>query len=242
MTGDDRYDCYAEIRNGLGYRFVLSESSGPEVASVGESFPFSLTLENKGFAGTMNPRDVRLILRHSDTGEEWFVTLPEDPRTWLPSLGLWTMEYVLTLPDEMPVGEYEWFLHLADPAPALRFRPLYGIQLVNEGIWEESTGYNALLRTLSVVSGSENGEEVQGLSFQSFSASYCGDGILDEGEECDLPNMDSEVCPYGETECPLVCTVLCTWRVPDVTYCGDGVVDLLHGELCDGPQGCSLCP
>ena len=190
----------------------------------------------------MNPRDVRLILRHSDTGEEWFVTLPEDPRTWLPSLGLWTMEYVLTLPDEMPVGEYEWFLHLADPAPALRFRPLYGIQLVNEGIWEESTGYNALLRTLSVVSGSENGEEVQGLSFQSFSASYCGDGILDEGEECDLPNMDSEVCPYGETECSSVCTVLCTWRVPDVTYCGDGVVDLLYGEVCDGPQGCSLCP
>jgi hypothetical protein len=45
---------------------------------------------------------------------------------------------------------------------------------------------------------------------------YCGDGVVDPGEECD---------PGADPECMLDCTI--------APFCGDGVVD--PGEFCDPP-------
>ena len=242
LLGDDRYDCYEEIRTGLGYRFTLHESIGPELVSTGESLELALKLENQGFAGTLNERDVHLVFRHQDTGEEWGLTLEEDPRTWLPSLGAFTLQVSVVVPINMPPGEYGLFLHLADPAPALRHRPLYSIRLANEGIWEEETGYNSLLRTVTV-SQSEGpsvlSEGLAVLQLQDFA--FCGDGVVQGSEECDAPGVHSEVCDYGETQCAPVCSVQCTWSNPLTTFCGDNVVDLLHGEVCDGEPGCVNC-
>ena len=181
------------------------------MAAAGESFLFSLTLKNTGLAGTMNERDVRLILRHEATGEEWFVSLPEDPRTWLPEMGNWTVNAVVNLPGEMPVGAYQWFVHLADPAPSLRYRAPCSIQLANEGLWEPSTGYNSLLRTLSVTSGSGT-LRIRVISYSNRSPlPSAATGFSMQGR-MRYSKPGTEICPYGETECPQVCTVLCTWR------------------------------
>jgi hypothetical protein len=60
-------------------------------------------------------------------------------------------------------------------------------------------------------------------------APYCGDGILDDGEECDdgAANSDTE---------PDACRTDCT-----LPYCGDGVID--DGEMCDdGPANSDTQP
>ena len=51
---------------------------------------------------------------------------------------------------------------------------------------------------------------------------FCGDGILDEGEACDDGDSDNF------DECANDCTV-----GPE---CGDGVVDSASGETCDPPS------
>jgi len=54
--------------------------------------------------------------------------------------------------------------------------------------------------------------------------SYCGDGVIDPGEECD-----------GGSNCNSDCTI----KEPDPppSYCGDGVID--PGEECDGGPNCT---
>ena len=56
----------------------------------------------------------------------------------------------------------------------------------------------------------------------------CGDGYVDEGEDCDGDNLDGEACPGG------VGTLQCSECRFDFTYCrhcGNGVLD--EGEECD---------
>ena len=72
-------------------------------------------------------------------------------------------------------------------------------------------------------------------------AGVCGDGVLNEGEQCDDGNLEDERCAYGETSC-LICASDCQEQSGALTgYCGDGVVQ--DGEACDGggtpPEPCA---
>ena len=64
---------------------------------------------------------------------------------------------------------------------------------------------------------------------------YCGDGILDEGEECDdgLENGIACTPPYGD-ECTY-CSETCTLETIEGPYCGDGIQN--GNEECDGSDG-----
>lgn len=65
---------------------------------------------------------------------------------------------------------------------------------------------------------------------------YCGDGILQDGEECDGADLRGATCP--ETGCgggPPACTALCVLDFAACTpcsTCGNGVLE--EGEACDG--------
>jgi len=67
-------------------------------------------------------------------------------------------------------------------------------------------------------------------------AGYCGDGIVETGEECDcgggtIPVPGGCVGPNNDTTYG-GCTTGCTWG----PRCGDGVVQMNYGEECDwGP-------
>ena len=64
-------------------------------------------------------------------------------------------------------------------------------------------------------------------------AGYCGNSVVETGnEECDHGGLITTDCVYGETECT-VCNNECQEQVGNVSYCGDGAIQLADGETCD---------
>jgi hypothetical protein len=70
------------------------------------------------------------------------VKLELDPRTWQPGSSSFTAK--IRLPSQMGEGDYNLALWLPDEAAALRANTFYAVRFANEGIWDESTGYNNL--------------------------------------------------------------------------------------------------
>ena len=73
--------------------------------------------------------------------------------------------------------------------------------------------------------------------FSETNTGNCGNGILDEGEECELDNLLGNSCQslgyYGGT---LSCDHSCKFNLYECKqhgYCGDGTLDEVHEE-CDG--------
>jgi len=65
-------------------------------------------------------------------------------------------------------------------------------------------------------------------------ANYCGDGYQCGTEGCDDGNTLTEQCEYDLTEPnETVCGASCETGPCEVTYCGDGILDIAHGEQCD---------
>lgn len=77
----------------------------------------------------------------------------------------------------------------------------------------------------------------------------CGDGYVDRaaGEECDpedppsFENACADVRPAGTGDCdPIACTIINT--VEQCAYCGDGIIDAVAGEECEGDSIGASCP
>lgn len=141
--------CMDEIKRRLGYRFRLLEATIQDSARPGGVFNLSFYLVNDGWASPFNPRLVEVILRERISAQSYALRLEEDPRVWLSG------DTVLVIaeggiPANMPLGGYDAFLHLPDPMPALYARPEFSIRLANDGIWEDSTGFNALQHEVTI--------------------------------------------------------------------------------------------
>ena len=66
---------------------------------------------------------------------------------------------------------------------------------------------------------------------------YCGDGILDEGEECDDGENNGQICTPEYNECCDYCNGFCEIVYVEGNYCGDGILD--EGEECDDSNNIS---
>jgi hypothetical protein len=145
--------CFDEIAQRLGYRFRLIEATIPEAADQGGTFNIHITVVNDGFASPYNRHGIEIILRSVTDGTVFRLlpTTPIDVRFWQPSAGEIDVMIETKLPDDLPAGEYEVLLNLPDPAPTLYERPEYAIQLANEGLWENNTGFNDLGATVSLM-------------------------------------------------------------------------------------------
>ena len=146
-------DCLEEARRRTGYRYRLLDSETPASVGAGAALRVDLSLTNDGFGSIYNPRGLEIVLREKTTGEavRLKVNTAEDVRALLPAPGQTKkLALIATLPASLPPGQYALLLNLPDPAPSLLARPEYSIRLANQGMWEPTTGWNALNATLEV--------------------------------------------------------------------------------------------
>jgi hypothetical protein len=141
--------CMAEVDRRLGYRFALVSVTSATTVTRGTNMAFQMTIQNHGWSSAINHRSVWLVLRDTTTGAVHKLLLTST-RNWNAGSTHTLRHHNLTIPSTIPVGTYELLLSLPDPTPSLANRPEYAIQLANAQVWEPSTGFNRLLRTVKV--------------------------------------------------------------------------------------------
>jgi Domain of unknown function (DUF4874)/Domain of unknown function (DUF4832) len=138
-----------ELYKRLGYRFRLTQASVPSSVRAGETFTANMTITNDGFSALYNAHQMKLILRHTTQGVKHIINIDGDPRLSQPG-STNTVSVSATLPSNLPAGNYEVLLHIADADSSLSARPEYSIRLANQAVWEQSTGYNLLFNALQI--------------------------------------------------------------------------------------------
>jgi uncharacterized protein DUF4832/uncharacterized protein DUF4874/type IX secretion system substrate protein len=155
--------CLDDIKRYLGYRFMLLDGEFTNTIKPGGELYIKLTMFNDGFASPYNPRNLEFVLRHKTTNKRYRLVSKLDPREWKSSTST-TIELSAGILPTMEVGNYELLMHLADPIEALHDRVEYSIQLANENIWEDTTGFNNLLHSVEINSDA-GGENYDGNEF-----------------------------------------------------------------------------
>ncbi len=141
--------CFNEIEKNLGYRYRFTTSNIQD-----ETIPFgelnlTLNIVNDGWANPINPRDVELILKNTETSKEYFLPINSDPRLW-PLNDTITLSIDCGIPQSMEEGNYQAFLNMPDAEYNLSSRPEYSIRTANLNTWDTASGYNSLLHTISI--------------------------------------------------------------------------------------------
>ena len=83
------------------------------------------------------------------------------------------------------------------------------------------------------------------IRYTSSVSGTCGNGVIENLEDCDDSNTVTEGCAYGQTSCT-VCSSICRLAAGRTTYCGDSIYDGNNEQCDDGNiltgDGCSgLC-
>ncbi len=136
--------CIDEIDRRLGYRLSLSNVYKPEAAAVaGKDYRVILMLKNTGFSAPINPRAVEFVLVDGNGNKTVYEQKNIDPRFWFAGNTV-TVDVKLALPADAS-GKCTLYLNLPDPKETLHDNPLFSIRLANDGVWDETTGYNKVL-------------------------------------------------------------------------------------------------
>jgi hypothetical protein len=180
--------CLEDIIRRLGYRLELISGIFPSEARPGQVIPLRLELRNIGFATPFNPRGLELVLRRTNSGQQFFAELSRDTdvRRWLPGTNHFVAAQ-LAFPLDVPPDSYELLLHLPDPTPTLYGLAHYSIRLANStalnssgaslgSVWEPATGYHRLGHTLVVNGPTTNapltGTEIPVLPYSAIRETY----------------------------------------------------------------------
>jgi hypothetical protein len=141
--------CMDNIKKNLGYRFVLRNAIFPaSPVQPGKQFSFTINLENVGYASPFNERPVKLIMRNQSGGQEFIFDIVTNICKWYS--GFVKLNVTIPTNTSMPKGKYDLLLYMPDKYASIAVRPEYAIRLGNENIWEEATGYNKLMMTITI--------------------------------------------------------------------------------------------
>ncbi len=134
--GSNGYDM---IQEHLGYRYVLRSSKMDYAPFSPKGASFTLSIENTGFANSLVPFQVSVLLRNTATQELTVAPIESDIRFW-DAGNTHEISYSLDVLRHN-VGEYELYLRITDPSNGEIIR------LANEGL-TENVGY--FLGSLSI--------------------------------------------------------------------------------------------
>ncbi|MGN6365981.1 DUF4832 domain-containing protein [Asticcacaulis taihuensis] len=142
--------CMAEVRSHMGYRLALVSATHQKNAARGDTLAISVLVRNSGWARLYNARPVEIILRDPVSGNlRHLEAQGADPRRWLP--GTDTTEILkISLPADLPAGNYEVWLALPDADNRIRNDPRFAIRLANADdaakgqTWDANLGAFAL--------------------------------------------------------------------------------------------------
>ncbi len=140
--------CMDEIKQKMGYRFVLRTAKLATKAKKGSAIDVLLTISNVGYASPYNARPVQLVLKNKVGGKVTAIAFKTDIRKWFS--GNTVLRQKLLLPASLKPGAYEVYLNMPDAAKIIAARPEYSVQLANQDLWEAETGYNKLNVTLQI--------------------------------------------------------------------------------------------
>jgi hypothetical protein len=140
--------CMDEIKQKMGYRFVLNTTKISTQAKKGGAIDVTLKIQNTGYASPYNARQVQLLLKNKADGKVATIAFQTDVRKWF--TGPINLHQKLALPAGLQAGDYEVYLNLPDAYASISARPEYSIQLANKSLWEAETGYNKLNATIHI--------------------------------------------------------------------------------------------
>jgi hypothetical protein len=142
--------CLPEVDQRLGYRFSLVGSLFPASVERGSTYLAQISVRNTGWATPFNSRPVFLVMRNAATGAVFTLKLNSDPRRWQAGTSVQVSQNI-GIPGTFVPGSYELLLlSLPDAAPVLSAEPSYAIRMATNNVWESTTGFNRLLRTITV--------------------------------------------------------------------------------------------
>ena len=139
---------FDELNRKMGYRLQLVSGTYSNEVEQGGQLAVNLQIKNTGYAPLYNRRPAYIVL--SNQNSVISIPLAADPRTWLPNGVVSTVEETLTLPSDIPAGDYDLYLYLPDAYASLADDPRYAVRFANTGVWDSETGMNALGATVSV--------------------------------------------------------------------------------------------
>lgn len=122
----DNSEFTREMLNRCGYWLFPTSLALPEKAAVGATIPIRFTLENRGVAPPYQPYELRVKFLGASTN--WVRVLGQASKSWLPGTPI-VCRYDLSLPADLPSGEYQAAIGLFDAVPS-KARPVeFALQL-----------------------------------------------------------------------------------------------------------------
>ena len=180
------------IRNRLGYRYVVKNVKLTRETTAFEDFKFETDIENKGFANLIRDKKQLLIIEGNNKIYKYNI-MTENAKNSIKYTAVtnWKSQDTVSivskidLPNDMPVGQYNVYLRLADDETSEGLNG-YPIRFANKAlssgsnIWNEELGAN-LLGSFQVLDEStiekyDGTEDTPGGSSGSSSGSGSTDG------------------------------------------------------------------
>jgi len=182
--------CMDEIKRRLGYRFELLQATIPDSIKPTGVFDLNFQIANKGFASPFNPRNLEIILRNSSNNQRYRLITEVDPRFWMAG-DTFYVNIIAGIPADMEEGNYSPFIFLADPENRLHDNPDYAIRLANNGLWEDSTGYNNMNHEIKITNNAA-GQTYNGTNYFEL---YNGVSGVQSGEQFIPEEYDIKAYP-----------------------------------------------
>ena len=141
--------CFEEFQKNLGHRLALITALFPAETKANSSLKLNLTISNKGYAPIYNKKTTSLVLKNKTSGQFYTIPMSVDVRDAKPAADLVINETIQIV--NVPAGDYDLFLRIADISNSLKNKIEYAVRLANADTWvEENDGMNSLKHSLKI--------------------------------------------------------------------------------------------